>query len=85
MDFKEALEKLDKLSIEPPKLYEFEVRIIETIEKTVYVDAYDYEDAEARVGKMIANGEIDLERYFDNFSMEYDTNCWDPDYEEEDE
>ena len=83
MDFNEALGKLDNVVIETPKLYEFEVRVRETIVKTVYVEAYDYEDAEERVDEMIGNGEIDLEHNFDDYHREYDTECCDPDYEED--
>lgn len=83
MDFNEALEKLDNVMIKTPNLYEFEVRVIEQLEKTVYVMATDYDDAEAKVNRMIADGEIDLEMDFDNFSMEYETECCDPDYEED--
>lgn len=83
MDFNEALEKLDSVAVESPKLYEFEVRVRETIVKTVYVEAYDYEDAEERVDEMIASGEIDLEHNFDDYHREYDIDCCDPDYEED--
>jgi len=83
MDFNEALEKLDSVAVESPKLYEFEVRVIEQLEKTIYVMATDYDDAEAKVDRMICNGEVDLEKDFDNYSMEYETDCCDPDYEED--
>lgn len=85
MDFNEALLKLDNMEINPVNLYEFEVRVIETTVTTVYVMAENYEDAEQQVDQMISKGEIDTNRNFDEYSLEYDTNCYDPDYEEEDE
>lgn len=83
MDFNEALEKLETL--EPRKLKEYEVRVTETIVNTVYVEAYDWEDAEERVDEMIGNGEIDLEHNFDDYHREYDTECCDPDDDDEEE
>ena len=81
MDFNEALEKLE--DVEFPKLKEYKVRVVETVEKTVYVEAYNYEDAEERVDDMIANGEIDIEHNFDDYHREYDIDCCDPDDEED--
>lgn len=81
MDFNEALEKLEDVKF--PKLKEYKVRVVETVEKTVYVEAYNYEDAEERVDDMIANGEIDIEHNFDDYHREYDIDCCDPDDEED--
>ena len=50
MDFNEALEKLEDVKLR--KLKEYRVRVVETVEKTVYVEAYDYEDAEERVDEI---------------------------------
>lgn len=81
MDFNEALEKLEDVKLR--KLKEYEVRVTETIVKTVYIEAYDWEDAEERVDEMISNGEIDLDRNFDDYSRTCEAVPCDPDDEED--
>jgi len=50
---------------------EFEIKIVEHTEKTVYVNAETYEEAEKELSLMISRGSIDLER-FDNYSLDYE-------------